>query len=118
MTEPLLQEYRAMLEIGIRAIDRLQQQMQFTADIKKNNDNNNNIELDPTSTDIVNTPHADEVCESNIQEALSPFDNLDRIELEALSIQTERNKSEYMSLHTFGRFIQYNQYYVSNAASC
>jgi hypothetical protein len=87
MTEPLLQAYRAMLEINIRATGRLYQQMQSTANI---NNNNNNIELDLTNT--INTPHANEVRGPNIQEAPSPFDTIDRIELEASFIYTDRTR--------------------------
>jgi hypothetical protein len=65
--------------------------MQSTANI------NNNIELDPTTT--INTPHANEVCELNIQEAPSYFDTIDRIGPEALFIQTEHNEIEHMTLH-------------------
>jgi hypothetical protein len=82
MTEPLLHAYRVMLEINIRATGRLHQQIQSTADI-----NNHNIELYPTTT--INIPHEKEVREPNIQEAPSPFDTINRIELEVLFTQTE-----------------------------
>jgi hypothetical protein len=86
MTEPLLQAYRAMLDIDIQATDRLNQQIQLTADINNNNNNNNNnnIELDPTTT--INTSHASEVCKPNNKEAPSCFDAIDRIELKAIFI--------------------------------
>jgi hypothetical protein len=107
MTEPILLASRAMLEINIRATGRLHQQMQSTANI------NNNIELNPTTT--INTPHKNEVRELNVQEAFSPFDTINRIELEALLTQAEHDEIGHMTLHTLDRFIQYNQYSVSNA---
>jgi hypothetical protein len=50
-----------------------------------------------TITITINTPHANEDHESNIQEALSPFDTIDRIELNALFIQTEHDEIEHIN---------------------
>jgi hypothetical protein len=77
MTEPLLQAYRAMLKINIRATGRLHQQMQSNAYII-----NNNIKLGSTTTTTtttINTLYANEVREPNIQKAPSPFNTIDRI---------------------------------------
>jgi hypothetical protein len=66
--------------------------MQSTANI-----NNNNIELDSTTT--ISTLHAIKVREPNIHEAPRFSDSIDRTKLEDLSIQTEHDEIEHMTLH-------------------
>jgi hypothetical protein len=71
--------------------------MQFTADIN----NSNIIKLDPTFS--INTPYANN--KDNTQDTTSPFNAIDRLELQALFIQTEHNENAHMLLHTLDRLI-------------
>ena len=101
MTEPLLKAYREMLDLNIRATGPPQSRRQAADDdnyTANTHEDSHNVNDDQEN-----------------QDGDSALSATDRLEMDALFTQT--NNSSCMSLHTLDRFIQYNQYSISMAAS-